>query len=78
MVGTTAAAALTHDMSYNLPAKLWARWVWSLLKRFPQTAQAQSGIDIPVDCDYVKSDENRTQIDYCQQQVYKQGKNAFI
>jgi hypothetical protein len=51
MVGATVAAALTRDMWYNLHSKLCARWDWSLLKLFPQTAQQALDDGIPVDWD---------------------------
>ena len=79
MVNATIAAAWTCDMYYNLHAKLWwARWVWSLLKRFAHTAQALQDFDIPVDWDYVKSDESRTQMLSCEQQVYEPGQKCLL
>jgi hypothetical protein len=62
MVGATVGAALTRDMKYNLHAKLCARWDWSLLKLFPQTAQQALDVDIPFDWDNGQGDEKRTQI----------------
>ena len=59
MEGATVAVALWRDMLYNSHAKLWARG-WSLLKCFAQTAQALLDVNIPVDWDYWKGDENRT------------------
>jgi broad specificity polyphosphatase/5'/3'-nucleotidase SurE len=58
----TVAAALTRDMLYNLHAKLCAKWAWNLLKSFPQPAQALLNVNIPVDWDYLKSDEDITQM----------------
>ena len=41
-------------------------------------AQALLDVDAPVDRDYVKSDENRTQTFNCEQQSHKQGQKCLL
>jgi hypothetical protein len=48
------------------------------LKRIPQTAQALQGVNITVDFDYLKSDENRTHMFACEQQVFKQDQKCLF